>query len=449
MQVLLLGSAQPSDASASAAVGPFQATLAPAAGGGSAAQSADPPPLPSTDTLLNVMELLCFCVRHHNYRIKYYVLRNNLVDKVLRLASRRERSIVLAAVRLLRCCVELRDNFYDRYLVKNDVFSPVVRVFCANGQRNNLLNSTVLELFDFIRRSNQKALLMHVIERHGDALAAARVDDYCDTLQAMRTRYEQYREGVDVLPPAAPPVGVPASLLGLSGGGERRGFFGGPPGLGLGGAAGDGAGASAPSALGALDGVLPLSARFARSGSSGDLLGGGGARHGSMDAREESYFEGGGDDEEEEGRWHPQAGPPGTAASAPPPPPHARAASPPASPLARLVDYGDEEPRPAGALRRPHSPPSFLPLGGATSTSPPMWLGAGGDGAKRLRLGAAEEADMGGLLSPKPLPLPPRRQLPIRPIVLMSLPSAVEAAGAEEKVPAAAEPEDGAAPEIT
>jgi len=47
-----------------------------------AAAAAEPPP--STDTLLYVLDLLCFCVRHHNYRIKYYVLRNNLVNKALR-----------------------------------------------------------------------------------------------------------------------------------------------------------------------------------------------------------------------------------------------------------------------------------------------------------------------------------------------------------------------------
>ena len=29
-----------------------------------------------------VVDLLCFCVVSHSYRIKYYVLRNNVVEKV-------------------------------------------------------------------------------------------------------------------------------------------------------------------------------------------------------------------------------------------------------------------------------------------------------------------------------------------------------------------------------
>jgi protein phosphatase-4 regulatory subunit 3 len=30
------------------------------------------------------VDLLCFCVVSHSYRIKYYILRNNVVEKVRR-----------------------------------------------------------------------------------------------------------------------------------------------------------------------------------------------------------------------------------------------------------------------------------------------------------------------------------------------------------------------------
>ena len=56
-------------------------------------------------------------VQNHNYRIKYYVLRNNVVEKVLKLVGRREGWLVCAAVRFLRTCVGLKDQFYNRYLV--------------------------------------------------------------------------------------------------------------------------------------------------------------------------------------------------------------------------------------------------------------------------------------------------------------------------------------------
>jgi len=59
-------------------------------------------------TLVLVLELLCFCVGRHAYRIKYYILRNTCVDAALRLLQRREAWLGVAAIRFLRTCVGLK-----------------------------------------------------------------------------------------------------------------------------------------------------------------------------------------------------------------------------------------------------------------------------------------------------------------------------------------------------
>ncbi len=58
----------------------------------------------------------CGAFRVYDLR-RYYVLRNNVVEKVLKLLGRRERWLALAAVRFLRTCIGLKDDFYNRYLV--------------------------------------------------------------------------------------------------------------------------------------------------------------------------------------------------------------------------------------------------------------------------------------------------------------------------------------------
>ena len=58
---------------------------------------------------------------------------------------------VTAALRLVRRVVGLKDEFYNRYLVKGDLLAPIVTAFQANGDKYNLLNSAMIELFDFIR----------------------------------------------------------------------------------------------------------------------------------------------------------------------------------------------------------------------------------------------------------------------------------------------------------
>ena len=135
---------------------------------------------------MKTIELLCFCVTSQ-FPIKYYVLRNNVVEKVLNLMQRREKYLVVAAVRFLRACVGLKDEFYNRYIIKNTLFAPM-KVFIANGDKYNLLNSAVLELVDFIRRENIKALVAHLVENYE---AMFETVTYVDTFRLLKVRYEQ------------------------------------------------------------------------------------------------------------------------------------------------------------------------------------------------------------------------------------------------------------------
>ena len=47
--------------------------------------------------------------------------------------------------------IGLKDDFYNRYIVKCDLLKPVTDAFIANGlTKYNLFNSAVIELFEFI-----------------------------------------------------------------------------------------------------------------------------------------------------------------------------------------------------------------------------------------------------------------------------------------------------------
>lgn len=82
-----------------------------------------------------ILELMAFCVQHHAYNIKYYFLRDNVLDKVVTLLASREKWLVVACIRFLRTCIAMKDDFYERYIVRNNLFQPVVDVFLKNGDR--------------------------------------------------------------------------------------------------------------------------------------------------------------------------------------------------------------------------------------------------------------------------------------------------------------------------
>mmetsp|Transcript_7995 Transcript_7995/g.29557 ORF Transcript_7995/g.29557 Transcript_7995/m.29557 type:complete len:842 (-) Transcript_7995:210-2735(-) len=134
-----------------------------------------------------VLDLLCFCVANHGYRIKYYILRNNVVEKVLRLTTRKEASLNLGAIRFFRTCLGVKDDFYNRYIMKHNLFEPILNLFISNGQRYNLINSAILELFVFILNNQIRNLIKHVIENYGEKIADI---TYVSTFQDMRNRYE-------------------------------------------------------------------------------------------------------------------------------------------------------------------------------------------------------------------------------------------------------------------
>ncbi|KAL8161976.1 hypothetical protein V2J09_013465 [Rumex salicifolius] len=140
------------------------------------------------EILLNICELLCFCVLHHPYRIKCNFLLNNYMDKVLYLTRRREQYLVVAAVRFIRTIISRTDEHVSSYIVKHNILKPIVDVFVANGDRYNLLNSAVLELFEYIRKENIKTLVKYVFDSFWDQLSKY---EHWATLQGLKVKHEQ------------------------------------------------------------------------------------------------------------------------------------------------------------------------------------------------------------------------------------------------------------------
>lgn len=51
----------------------------------------------------------------------------------------------------MRKIIGLKDEFYFRYIIKGNLFKPVVDAFLNNNGRYNLLDSAILEMFEFIK----------------------------------------------------------------------------------------------------------------------------------------------------------------------------------------------------------------------------------------------------------------------------------------------------------
>ncbi|XP_011010052.1 PREDICTED: serine/threonine-protein phosphatase 4 regulatory subunit 3 isoform X3 [Populus euphratica] len=143
------------------------------------------------EILSNICELLCFCVLHHPYRIKCNFLLDNVIEKVLTLTRRKEKYLVVAAVRFVRTILSRHDEHLINHFVKNNLLKPIVDAFVSNGDRYNLLNSTILELFEYIRKENLKSLLKYIVDSFWNELVKF---EHLSSIQSLKVKYEQCLE---------------------------------------------------------------------------------------------------------------------------------------------------------------------------------------------------------------------------------------------------------------
>ncbi|KAL6850296.1 hypothetical protein ACP4OV_020923 [Aristida adscensionis] len=146
------------------------------------------------EILLNVCELLCFCVVHHPYRIKCNFLMNNAIEKILTLTRRREKFLVVAAVRFMRTIISRNDEHLIRHVVKFNLLKPIIDAFVENGNRYNMLHSGVLELLEYIRKENLKYLVIYVVESFWDILEKF---EHFGSIQAFKLKYQQYLDSAE------------------------------------------------------------------------------------------------------------------------------------------------------------------------------------------------------------------------------------------------------------
>lgn len=107
------------------------------------------------------MALQDFCIEHR------------LLEHVVALMSAREKHLVLAVVRLLRAAIAHPDPELSRHIAQRDLLEPVVAAFCRNGDRYNLLNSAILDLFQYMLQVRRRMCVRASAERSADGTVPA------------------------------------------------------------------------------------------------------------------------------------------------------------------------------------------------------------------------------------------------------------------------------------
>ncbi|KAI0843147.1 DUF625-domain-containing protein [Hypoxylon sp. FL0890] len=135
-----------------------------------------------------LIEILCFFIRQHQHRSKFFVLNNDIVLRISQLLNCPEKFLKLVAVRFLRQLIGLQDEFYVKHVIEKKVIGPILDVLAKTMPRDNLLSSACLEFFEFIRKENIKELVKHIVENYRDKVQALA---YLDLFRTFLIRYDQ------------------------------------------------------------------------------------------------------------------------------------------------------------------------------------------------------------------------------------------------------------------
>lgn len=148
--------------------------------------------------VLNVFEIYGYIVTNHGPRASEFLISNNIIEKALRYTERRESHLVLAAVRFLRTVIAANDQRLTTHITSTNKFEPLVRLFRKNYSRYNLINSAVLEVFDYITKMKMYPLVAYAVKSFGSQLKDVK---YTSTFEKLDQCYREYLDQLNSTKP--------------------------------------------------------------------------------------------------------------------------------------------------------------------------------------------------------------------------------------------------------
>ncbi|ESZ90201.1 hypothetical protein SBOR_9410 [Sclerotinia borealis F-4128] len=139
-----------------------------------------------------LIEILCFFIRQHMHRSKYFVLSEGLAQRISQLLDSPEKYLKLTALKFFRNLIGLQDEFYNQQMMQDHLFEPILDLVIETMPRDNLLNSACLEFFDFIKSQgpSQRVLIIHLVENYREKFETI---TYVDTFRNFINSHDSFQ----------------------------------------------------------------------------------------------------------------------------------------------------------------------------------------------------------------------------------------------------------------
>jgi hypothetical protein len=126
--------------------------------------------LDQKDKNINTKNYLClilsFFIQIHTHRIRTFILKNNLIEKVLNLLNNNDKILQLNVLKFFKNIISQNDIFYNSEIIKSNSFKKIFELWNTIENKYNLICSTILDILDnFILKKKINKLLTHLNDK--------------------------------------------------------------------------------------------------------------------------------------------------------------------------------------------------------------------------------------------------------------------------------------------
>ncbi|OAF70785.1 hypothetical protein A3Q56_01476 [Intoshia linei] len=138
-----------------------------------------------------IAELLLYCVDFHPFQAKVFIMDYDIIGKLTVIFQSKFKFTKLAVIRLVRKIITKKDNSFNKYLVDKGMLKCVFECFLENEHQNNLIDSAIIDFFEYMITEKIFFLLTYIIDNHfTDSVSSL---TYVSTFKRMDDCVKRYR----------------------------------------------------------------------------------------------------------------------------------------------------------------------------------------------------------------------------------------------------------------
>jgi protein phosphatase 4 regulatory subunit 3 len=140
--------------------------------------------------------ILSFYVHFHTYRIKNFIIKQNLITKMLKyMVTTEEKIFVLNILKFFKSCLIMNDIFINSEIIKENSFERIFELWNKTENKYNLISSTILDILEncILKRESSRKILYYIIDKFKTILEKEKktVSTFSEILNFKETKKEE------------------------------------------------------------------------------------------------------------------------------------------------------------------------------------------------------------------------------------------------------------------